>query len=347
VSSDSGNGEDADLIALRQASTRAETIARLRALVVGRLQPVVRQVVDRRMRDQRDRQESADLCQDVLLQLLSTLERVRAGEMAPPISDIAAYAAVTADRTCSAHFRRKFPERSRLKSRARYVLIRHEAFLLMNRRGEWMCALAAWPSAQKASGALRDLRVGSRANAVAAIGGDAPASLSLAELLARLLHFAGGPVELDDVVSALVLLLGVNDLPPVPSPIGDDEGWLESLADGTRPWPDRLDDRAFLADVWAQVRELPVRQRAALLLNLRDGEGREMTSLLPLVGIATPEEIAACLEMSAAQLTAVWTRLPLDDLAIAAQFGITRQQVINLRKSARDRLARRLRRWRA
>jgi len=34
--------------------------------------------------------------------------------------------------------------------------------------------------------------------------------------------------------------------------------------------------------------------------------------------------------------------LPLEDSAIAQLFGITRQQVINLRKTARERLARRM-----
>jgi hypothetical protein len=34
--------------------------------------------------------------------------------------------------------------------------------------------------------------------------------------------------------------------------------------------------------------------------------------------------------------------LPLDDATIAGLLGLTRQQVINLRKSARERLARRL-----
>jgi len=35
--------------------------------------------------------------------------------------------------------------------------------------------------------------------------------------------------------------------------------------------------------------------------------------------------------------------LPLEDAAIAERLGLTRQQVINLRKSARARLARRMR----
>ena len=35
-------------------------------------------------------------------------------------------------------------------------------------------------------------------------------------------------------------------------------------------------------------------------------------------------------------------QMPLDDLTIAARLGVTRQQVINLRKSARARLTRRM-----
>ena len=39
----------------------------------------------------------------------------------------------------------------------------------------------------------------------------------------------------------------------------------------------------------------------------------------------------------------LWNDLPLEDSAIAQLLGITRQQVINLRKTARERLARRMR----
>ena len=53
-------------------------------------------------------------------------------------------------------------------------------------------------------------------------------------------------------------------------------------------------------------------------------------------------EIAAALEIPERDLARLWPDLPLDDLWIAARMGITRQQVINLRKSGRARLARRL-----
>jgi hypothetical protein len=109
------------------------------------------------------------------------------------------------------------------------------------------------------------------------------------------------------------------------------------------PMPqDVLAQRASLRDVWAEIVELPVRQRAALLLNMRDPEGGGILDVLPTTGVVTMDDIARALELSLDELATLWARLPLDDLTIATRFGITRQQVINLRKSGRARLARRL-----
>jgi hypothetical protein len=102
-------------------------------------------------------------------------------------------------------------------------------------------------------------------------------------------------------------------------------------------------DGERLRELWQELQQLPVRQRIALLLNLRDAEGQGMIASLPLTGVATMRQIAAVLEMPAAELAALWRDLPLDDQRIALRLQLTRQQVINLRKSGRDRLARRLR----
>ena len=102
-------------------------------------------------------------------------------------------------------------------------------------------------------------------------------------------------------------------------------------------------DRAFLVFVWNEIRELPVNQRRALLLNLRDDQHRGMIGLLPLVGLASADEIADVLEWPREAFAAVWNDLPRDDEWIAAELGVTRRQVINLRKCARERLGRRVR----
>ncbi len=107
---------------------------------------------------------------------------------------------------------------------------------------------------------------------------------------------------------------------------------------------DELLGREYLRRLWDEVCQLPVRQRVALLLNLRDEQGRGVAVLLPLTGTASIRAIAEALEIPVAELADLWSTLPHDDARIADRLGVTRQQVINLRKSARDRLVRRLQR---
>jgi hypothetical protein len=92
---------------------------------------------------------------------------------------------------------------------------------------------------------------------------------------------------------------------------------------------------------------LPRPQRVALLLNLRDAQRRDALTLLPLIGIASLRDLANVLEIEPQRFAEIWNALPLDDLSIGALLRISRQQVINLRKSARERLARRMTPWQA
>jgi len=113
----------------------------------------------------------------------------------------------------------------------------------------------------------------------------------------------------------------------------------------TRTPHDELETRENLTQVWREVQELPVQQRMALLLNLRDVDGMNALALFVLLNVVGLNEIAAVLDMTLQRLSELWNELPADDLTIAAMLGKTRQQVINMRKSARERLARRMRKW--
>jgi hypothetical protein len=52
-------------------------------------------------------------------------------------------------------------------------------------------------------------------------------------------------------------------------------------------------------------------------------------------------QIADALALPAEELAAIWSRLPISDLEIGKRLKLERQQIINLRKAARQRLARR------
>jgi hypothetical protein len=79
-----------------------------------------------------------------------------------------------------------------------------------------------------------------------------------------------------------------------------------------------------------------------LLLNLKDPSGGGCITLFPATGTATLRQLAVVLEISPDSFAELWNELPLEDTKIAELLKLTRQQVINARKSGRERLARRL-----
>jgi hypothetical protein len=160
----------------------------------------------------------------------------------------------------------------------------------------------------------------------------------LNELLAAVFDHVGGPVAFDDLVSVMAALLQVKDEPTASTE--EEAGGVEIASGADVAW--QVEKRIFLERLWQEVRELPRAQRVALLLNLREADGGGCLALFPATGVATLRQIADALELSAERFAELWPQLPLDDATIAGLLELTRQQVINLRKSARERLARRL-----
>lgn len=107
-----------------------------------------------------------------------------------------------------------------------------------------------------------------------------------------------------------------------------------------------VQQRDYVRALWAEVSRLPRPQRVAVLLNLRDANGRGVIALFPLAGVAAIREIARILEMDAREFAGIFNDLPWDDNAIAAMLGCSRQQVINLRMAARKRLHARMKPFR-
>jgi len=125
-------------------------------------------------------------------------------------------------------------------------------------------------------------------------------------------------------------------------------GSIQLTAELWNTLPDRshnpeklLDLRRYVERLWREISELPRSQRVALLLHLRDGNGNPLLPMFPVSGVAFLPQLAAALEILEPELAVLWSDLPLDDNAIAALLACTRQQVINLRMSARKRLANR------
>ena len=310
----------------------------LSQLITVHAEPVIKGVIRFKLRlnsySETQRAETDDIHQEVVLQLLAQLQRFRKLPSGHPISDVRGMAAVIAHRTCARWMRRQFPERHALKNRLHYLLTRQRGFALwQDRDGRFVAGFAVWREQEKPARNLTELPAHIRA-----LKSDKPQQL--AETVASLFNYLGGPIEFDELVSGLAAIQGISDQ-PIESLADDEDAALEPpSAEPDQAW--RIEKRIFLQRLWEELQQLPVNQRAALLLNLKDASGFSCITLFPATGIATLRQLADALEISAESFAEVWNDLPLEDARIAELLGLTRQQVINARKSGRERLARRL-----
>lgn len=266
--------------------------------------------------------QSDDVAELVSAVTLRILRKVMAAAVfeEESVQNLDAYVTTLTKNAARDFMRRRWPERARLKQRVRYVFLKAPSLTLSVVDGTTVCSLTAW------EGRLQPVADGAvLTGALSGVSGN----ISADEIEAALIRI-GQPVRMTDLVGAL---------------IKSDSRDVVQREESEVSYPfDTVEARQYLEVLWEEIRELPTGQRAALLLNLREPVGGNAAALLVLLGIATIEKIATMVGMSTAQLASIWDDLPLDDLQIAEHLGLQRQQVINMRKSARERLARRMRR---
>lgn len=285
-------------------------------------------------------QDANDLFNDIITNLLARLRNIRSDPAQGAVTDFRGYIAATAYNACNLYLRQKYPRRSRLKNRLRYLLSHDAAFALWtNEASGLICGFAQWRDKEAASPQrlfekIRQDPLEWIQNAgLASVGID---RAQLSNLLNALFRSCGSPLKLDDVVNIVADICHEKDQPDEPLDT------MVQLAAPTLDFEIMLEQQHILALLWQEVCELPCRQRLALLLNFKDARGQDLVSLLPYTRTATIEQIAKAIDFPLVEFLRLWNKLPLDDATIAGLLGATRQQVINLRKCARERLERRM-----
>lgn len=325
------------LSAFLHTTNEDESYRLLERFVDEHARPLIGKIVGSELRGRYLLQDAEDIAAEVVIQLVKKLQDLRSGPVPKIAGDFQGYVAVLTYNACNAYLRRKYPDRSRLKDKLRHLLADRRDFAIWkgyNHRQ--ICGFALWQG-QTRLASLRDLR-----DSIQAFGGAdklRPQTLSRepAELLTAIFNWVGRPIELDDLIDTVADLWNVGNQSSWASEVA-----VESLPDASESVARRVEFRAYLRRLWAEIRELPGQQRCALLLNLTDGRGDEMISSLVHTRVATIREIAEALDMNAEEFAAIWNDLPLSDKTISAMLGVKSQQVINMRKAARARLKRRM-----
>lgn len=326
----------------------------LERLIWGHARPVVREIIGHGWRksggsinpafESTDEHDAEDVAGEAIVRVVARVREVRAHPEWEPIRDFAAYTAVTARHAFHAHLRRKNPARCSLKSRVRYALNQAPGLAIWPSGDGWACGLAKWiGDAPCHSERLAEIQRRPEAFLDLAQAGRDASAADLTEIVGAVLQDLDAPVDFEALVATLSEVTGIRSLVVAATCDETGEDLCERVADTTVDVHTEVSDRIYLERLWREIRELPANQRAALLLNLRDADGRGVIALFPIRGIAPMSEIAEALGLPLERLVEMWDELPLDDCAIAAILGVTRQQVINLRKCARERLSRRMR----
>jgi DNA-directed RNA polymerase specialized sigma24 family protein len=336
---------------LLRASTESEEDAALEA-VAAEATPVIRRVVRAKLatfgrRAAQEAELAEDLTREALLNVLREARRLRDNPDGPAIRSLEGLADTVARNVIRQHWRERFPRRASLRGQLLYLLNGGRAgggpFAVWEFSRDRLCGFREWIGRPlQLTARYRTLRENPRAFAADRRHADSLTD-RLDRFLEALFRWLETPIELDDLVGTAARLRGVEDQPEssLDAPIRPEEG------EGARPEPASevpSPERqavltAALRRAWEEIRRLPARQRAVLLLNLRDHRDRGVIELLPILGIAGFNDLAACMELSREQLAEHWNDLPLDDRAIGGLLGITPGYVAVLRLRARDRLS--------
>lgn len=289
-------------------------------------------------------QDALEIINDVQALLISHLRNLKSQNGYDSINNFKSYTASAAFNACHQYLRRINPVRSQLKYKLRYLLTHHRDFALwQNTEGEFVCGFDTrqFRARERVAKIQVSEEIKSFFPNILNQTDAANERKFYTELLTAIFNHINAPVVLNELVTLIFELRGIQE----PSEIAETDGQGENsfynrIADSKQNQADELEGRERLKRLWEEICQLPPRHRAALLLNLKDKAGESVITFLPLLRIATIRQIAEVLDFSPEHFATVWNGLPWEDLKIAEHLGVTRQQVINLRQSARARLGR-------
>lgn len=335
---------DALLLPFLQAHELVAADNLLTDLIQNHADPIIAKILRSKLRvsmngsqGNQQNQDALEIAADLRAVLIADLRAAQQQPAEKLIKSFPDYVAIKTYSACADYFREKNPQRWRLKNLLRYQFNQNPGFALWKAENNtWYAGLSEWVgtigAGNPSCSADSILETFSRKHGE---------EIEPSQLLAAIFEQLGQPIEFERVVTLAAGVWNVTDSPL--ESVDDADRKPESRSASSAPGVDLLlEQRLYLERLWSEVGQLPVLQRAALLLNLRDVQGGSAIFFIPHLGIASQTQIAETLGFPEQEFAALWNDLPMDDAHLAELLGLTRQQVINLRKTARERLGRRM-----
>lgn len=342
-------GIDPILLPLLQAKNEAESQQSLTYLLWEVARPIVIKVVSRKIRKGFSH-SLEDVCGDAIESLTKQLRAFKADPSKKEINNYRSYVAFIAEITFFEHSRRLNPNRKRLADKlARFLKIRKE-FAVWNIGNELRYGLAEWRNQKEfASQYGRVLQLCD--DPLPLIKEFLPTPeierLSLIQLLYVVIDAAGVPAKFNDLVQIIAMLRDLKDKElsiersidsnnhnSPPKSFLQQDSHLDLIL--------QAEQRESLRRFWQELCQLSLPQRIVYLLGMREENGGGDIHLLLLTEIASINDLAIQLGVTAEWLKDHWNDLPLSNVKIGKMINCTEQQVSNMRDAVRRRLARRM-----
>lgn len=340
------NQSDISLASFLNSVTLIEAENALAALLAEQIEPTINKTLRGKLRvslKETDcsqvNQDALEIAGDVKLILIKEIKQMKADRGVKSIHNLNSFVVSVTLNACRQHLRAKYPLRQQLKNKLRYLLTHHENFALWeNEQNKSACGFREWSHRNVQTKSPDAETVLTRIADTARDRNLTPAARTI-DLLICIFEFAKAPILFNELVSIVAEIQGVKDQKEISgdSCTQTERKTVLSFDDKTVT---ALEERERLQKVWAAIGELSVRHRVALLLNLKDKQGDCVVWIFPILRVASIKQIAEMLEFPLEKFAAVWRELPWEDARIAEHLNLTRQQVINLRQSARARLVR-------
>jgi RNA polymerase sigma factor (sigma-70 family) len=277
-------------------------------------------------------QDAEDIFQEIMTKIVQALHDLTEPSSNAAIEDLHEYIARITANCCNDVLRTKSPSRTRLKYNLRFLLTHHEHFAVWKSASVTLAGFAEW----------RNERV-SPAQLIGSVDSDELATfrsarwpdenmkqVPLIRIVGEVFRWFSSPVEIDELVNIVAALQNVKDLPTVVL--------HENVPTDSSSAQARLEGKDVLRLLWRALREMSREQRDVFCFGFEDEKGRDLFTVLLETETVTFRELTQELGRPTDDVVRLWSKMPMDNKAIAEELNVTRGRVYQHRSRALEKL---------
>lgn len=331
------------LAPLLNAGDEQERQRRVDELLTIHVAPIIRQVLRRRLGFYVSAQgvsetnrDAEDLYQEALTRMVEVLHGDQ--RVLTTIDNFERYVGRIVSNICNDFLRSKHPTRTRLKNALRDVFRRHTDLVSWQDQNEILCGFAAWRNTGKEALSAYDVETTLNGFLTARFADEDVRGVPLSRIVAEVLHWLGGPVEIDVLVRMLAYILDVKDQQTESL---DDVVAAEFEIDfrrSTRSAQSDIETHELLRRLWHAVKRLTPKQRDAFALSFHDDAGRNLFTVLLTAAVVEWKDLEELMGRRVEDLTRLRTQMPMDSAAVARELHTSRDNVYKWLYRARQKL---------